>query len=333
MISSFLFGFNLFVFCLLISSCSSLNQLSFSGGGSFGAVEIGILKRILDNEQKNTKSKNVYNKLFRRTNNILKYDLYTGISAGALNAALLSYFSDISQGLKIVDYLYKYINNDMIYKFVPLTGLSLLNTEPLRETILFILGKMPNEPIVHTLIGATNLNTGNLDIFSFEENKNLDDKINLLMASSAIPAIFPPIKYNGTLYVDGGTLSNELLQVEHVQQIDKSKDKSKDKDKDKYKYEYLNITFITPYDGFPLNLSPIESLKDVIERTISILFSNFDNPIVTLNQNCENPIGEINKYYLNSSYLNGYNMLHFDKGAELINIGYKYMEHKKYKLC
>ena len=95
----------------------------------------------------------------------------------------------------------------------------------------------------------------------------------------------------------------------------------------------MNITFITPYEGFPLNLSPIECLKDVIERTISILISNFDNPIVTLNQNCAEPIGEINKYYVNSSYLNGYNMLHFDKGSELINIGYKYMEHKKYKLC
>ena len=314
------FSFRLFCLFLFISSCCCFNQLSFSGGGSFGAVEIGILKRILEIEQGNTKSKNVYNKFFRRTNNILKYDLYSGISAGALNAALLSYFSDINYGIKIIENLYKYINNDMIYKFIPLTGLSILNTEPLKETILFILGKMPNEPIVHTLIGATNLNTGNLDIFSFEKNKNLDDKIMLLMASSAIPAIFPPIKYNGTLYVDGGTLSNELLQVEHVQNNNN-------------KYEYLNITFITPYDGFPLNLSHIESLKDVIERTISILFSNFDNPIVTLNQNCEKPIGEINKYYVNSTYLNGYNMLHFDKGNELINIGYKYMEHKKYKLC
>ena len=47
----------------------SINQLSFSGGGSFGAVEIGIFKKISENE--NT-----------------KYDLYTGISAGALNIHL-----------------------------------------------------------------------------------------------------------------------------------------------------------------------------------------------------------------------------------------------------
>lgn len=57
----------IFILVSLFSLSSALNQLSFSGGGSFGAVEIGILKRINEIEPKN-------------------YDLYTGISAGALNA-------------------------------------------------------------------------------------------------------------------------------------------------------------------------------------------------------------------------------------------------------
>ena len=48
---------------LLVCSISALNQLSFSGGGSFGAVEIGILKKVIE--------------LNKNTN----YDLYTGISA------------------------------------------------------------------------------------------------------------------------------------------------------------------------------------------------------------------------------------------------------------
>jgi hypothetical protein len=73
---------------------------------------------------------------------------------------------------------------------------------------------MPNEPVIHTLLGATNLYSGNLDVYAFEENDDLN-KVNLMMASSAIPGLFPPIKYNGNLYADGGTLSNELLQVEH----------------------------------------------------------------------------------------------------------------------
>ena len=36
----------------LLTLVKSLNQLSFSGGGSFGAVEIGILKRVLKSENK-----------------------------------------------------------------------------------------------------------------------------------------------------------------------------------------------------------------------------------------------------------------------------------------
>ena len=37
-----------FMYLTIFDTCSAVfNQLSFSGGGSFGAVEIGILKRIM----------------------------------------------------------------------------------------------------------------------------------------------------------------------------------------------------------------------------------------------------------------------------------------------
>ena len=65
---------------LLLSSfalCNCLNQLSFSGGGALGAVEIGIAKRIMEKDD------------------VKRYNLYTGISAGALNAGFLSYFINI----------------------------------------------------------------------------------------------------------------------------------------------------------------------------------------------------------------------------------------------
>ena len=32
------------------------------------------------------------------------------------------------------------------------------------------------------------------------------------MSSTAIPGVFPPISFNGQLYADGGTLSNELIE-------------------------------------------------------------------------------------------------------------------------
>ena len=273
---------------------SNLNQLSFSGGGSFGAVEIGIAKKLMESESK-------------------QFDLYTGISAGALNAGFLSYYQNINDGIKTAERVYSIINNRMVYKLLPTTDVSVLNTEPLFNTLSGVIDRMPNGPVIHTLIGATNLYSGSLDVFSFEDNDNLN-KVNLMMSSSAIPGLFPPIKYNGNLYADGGTLSNELIQVEHTG-------------------EYINITFITPYEGYIYDNSPIDSLKEMIKRTTMILMSNYNNPLATMNQNCKNPIGEINKYFVDPPLLEGYNILNFDNGKELIDIGYNNVQKKTYKLC
>lgn len=285
---------SLFIIFSLLSVINSLNQLSFSGGGSFGAVEIGILKRVIQTENK-------------------KYDLYTGISAGALNSGFLSYYSNIRLGVSFAEKIYSTIKNRMIYEVLPNTGISLLNTQPLFNTLTEIIDTLPNQPVIHTLIGATNMYSGELDVYSFEEQNNTD-KVLLLMSSSAIPGVFPPIKFNNQLYADGGTLSNELIEVEHDN-------------------KYLNITFITPYEGYIYDDSPIDSLKEMLKRTMTILLANFDNPMASLNQNCKTPIGEINKYFVSPSVLNNYNILNFDNGVELIDIGYNNVIHKKYNIC
>ena len=273
---------------------TAFNQLSLSGGGSFGAVEIGILKRIIETDYKT-------------------YDLYTGISAGALNAGFLSYYSDLKSGVKMAEKLYSGMHNLLVYDILPSTGVSILNTEPLFKTLTKVINGMPAKTAIPTLIGATNLYSGNLDVYSFENN-DAANKVLLLMSSSAIPGIFPPINYNGQLYADGGTLSNELLQV-------------------KGQTGYLNITYITPYEGYVYNNEPITSLKDMIKRTLDIVLSNFNNPMAILNQNCLNPVGEINKYFVSPEYLEDYNSLNFDNGKELIDIGYKYVTSRKYKIC
>ena len=286
-----------FIFCLATFSnafANALNQLSFSGGGSFGAVEIGILKRLQELENR-------------------KYDLYTGISAGALNAGYLSYYKDLNLGIKSTELLYSNIRTKMIYDLFPNTGVSIFNTNPLRKTLANILQTMPNVPAIHTLIGATNLYSGKLDIYSFEDQSD-EDKVGLMMSSSAIPGMFPPIKFKDQLYADGGTLSNELIDVEHDD-------------------TYLNITFITPYEDYAYNDTPINSIKDMLCRTAMIVLSNFNNPISSINENCRVPIGEINKYYVPPDVLKGYNILNFDKGEELIDIGYKNMIHKRFSLC
>ena len=100
----------------LMMSVMGTEQLSFSGGGAFGAVEIGILKKI-------------------RESSHVKYDRYTGISAGGLNAGFLSHFSDINEGIKGAEHLYSTMRNKNVYEVLPDTGNSLLNTHPLHKTL------------------------------------------------------------------------------------------------------------------------------------------------------------------------------------------------------
>ena len=283
-----------YMFLSLFKTIISLNQLAFSGGGSFGAVEIGILKRINQIEKK-------------------QYDTYTGISAGGLNAGFLSYYKDLTMGIKNAELLYSNMKNKMVYEVSPHNELSLLNTEPLFNVLTKIINKMGKEPVINTYIGATNLYTGRLDIFNFNDNNDAD-KVLLLMSTSAIPLVFPPINYNNYMYADGGTLSNELLDIFH--------DGS-----------YLNITYITTSQGINEISQPITSLEDMIIRTIEIIVGNYNDPITKMNQNCKTPYGEVNMFYVDNNYLDDYHMLNFDNGKELIDIGYNYMETKKYVLC
>jgi len=134
------------------------------------------------------------------------------------------------------------------------------------------------------------------------------------MSTSAIPVVFPPVRYNNSMYVDGGTLSNELLDIVHSN-------------------DYLNITYITPYGVMNENDAPIKSIKDMILRVFQIVKKNFNNPFTRLNHKCDKPYGEINYYFIDDNLLNEYNMLNFDDGKKLIDIGYNNVKSRKYNLC
>jgi len=279
----------------LLSSGSATEQLSFSGGGSFGAVEIGILKKI-------------------RESYPITYDMYTGISAGGLNSGFLSHYADINDGIVEAEKIYSTLRNKDVYEILPETGCSLLNTKPLHKTLTKIIENMGTEPVIDTMIGAVNLHSGNLDIYRYNDNITTEDKVLLLMSTSAIPVVFPPVNYNNSVYVDGGTLSNELLDIVHSS-------------------DYLNITYISPYGVMNENDDPLKSIKATVLRVFSIVKKNFNNPFTRLNHKCEKSYGEINYYYIDDDLLKDYNMLNFDNGNKLISIGYNNVKNKKYTLC
>jgi len=273
----------------------SINQLSFSGGGSFGAIEIGILKRVLENDPDK------------------KYQLYTGISAGGLNAGYLCHFSDLTIGVLEIEKMYANLRTHEVYELFPTTSNSVFNSKPLEVTLTKIMESLPNDTSVAALIGTTNLHTGILDIYDMTELSK-SDRVSIMMATSAIPVLFPPVVFREHYYADGGILSNELLNI-----VDFG--------------EYLNITYITPFESQRVYSGELKSIKDMVVRTYQIVRDNFDNPLASLNQHCEHPVGEINVYFVDSKHVEKYSLLDFNHGRELIDVGYLYAETRKYKIC
>lgn len=298
---------SLIIFHLVSSidiSNKTCNILSFSGGGSFGAVEVGILSKIsLDN-----------------------YDMITGVSAGGLNAGFLSYYnnkdSNLEDGINNLANIYINMNNDDIYKHnfkqIKKTW-SYYSTEPLRATITKELDKMiSTKPTKPTLIGSTNLNTGFFDIFEFNKKDDKEEQVNILMATSAIPLIFPPQKIQEYYYVDGGAIANEILSgIEGYLPMCNN----------------YNITFITSSEKIN-ELESINTFDEYIKRTIDVVISNFDNELVEIVSNpCEYPKGKINYCYASSDKLENYSILDFSYGLELYKIGQNEFICEEYNYC
>ena len=113
--------------------------------------------------------------------------------------------------------------------------------------------------------------------------------------------------------MDGGLLVDELFQIDRT--------------------KYTNITYITANEGYIYSGKPIKTLLDVLEVDLNIFSAEFDDPLMTLDQNCTNPIGELHKYYVELKYLKDFARLNFDHGKELFEVGYNFTKYKKYKLC
>lgn len=281
------------------------NVLSFSGGGSFGAVEVGILK-------------NIY---------LPEYDIITGVSAGALNAGLLSYYNSkddnsIVRGINVLIDLYSSMRNQDVYKksiFDFPKYWSYYSTKPFRKTLTNIIS---NQSYVRgskdkiTLIGSTNLNLGYLETFDFGKFDKIN-QVEILMSSTAIPFEFPPNQMNGSTYVDGGLISNQILIGL----------------KQKINCKNYNITYIS--SGEKLNqTTTIDSFSSFSKRVLQVFKSSFDDQMDILQGlNCEYSAGKIYYYYPLDKMLEKYSILDMDHGAELIDIGSKYHKVEVFDYC
>lgn len=278
------------------------NILGLSGGGSYGAIEVGILSQL----------------------QLQPIDIITGISAGGLNAGLLSYyFHNISQGIDKLHEMYTSLSDDQIYSRDLLNiekSWSYYSTEPLRQTIHKELET--NEYIVKgkTVIGATNIYTGLLDKFQFETFSKQEQE-QILLATSAIPLLFPPVSFQDQLYVDGGVIANEILYgFEQFTTCD-----------------YYNITFIASHAGVE-SITHIDSLTDYVKRLFSMVITDFDNELSEIiseksNGKCSNLKGEIHYYYPDPDKLASFSVLDFSHGEELFALGQQHHIYEYYPYC
>jgi predicted acylesterase/phospholipase RssA len=311
----------LLILCFLFSTKGqkTCNILSFSGAGSFGAVEVGIL-----------------DKLTQPSSNMPAFDMLTGVSAGGLNVGFLSYYSGSKgsgannnalfvQGITELKNTYFQMSNDTVFQHN--TGQiartwSYYDTAPLRKTIESKLAPLSYRGFtpIPALIGSTNLNDGVFQIFEFHKESKLR-QIQIMMATSAIPLAFPPENIEGTYYVDGGAVANEIINgVESFFEPPTMCDK-------------YNFTFITASEGLE-QIETINSLNDYVRRVVKVVMTDFNNELAEIiDAPCDGTKGTIKICHPVGDYLSQYSSMDFSYGKELYEIGYNYFTCDSYNYC
>lgn len=196
-------------FSVLISMISSIISgpnnkcfiLALEGGGDKGAYQAGVIKGLIDN----------------LPTDLTQYDIVTGISVGALNGAGFSLF-DIGKESDAADYILNVWRNiqgksDIFQNWMlgPLEGLFLksgiYDTSPLKD----LLKHLTNEKTLKRkfIVGSTNIANGTFQTWDEKYlNISTDNLINVIMASSAYPVIFPNRVVDNITYIDGGVKVN-----------------------------------------------------------------------------------------------------------------------------
>ena len=187
----------LLVVSLSLVSSQKCRALVLSGGGSYGSYESGAISALVNSLPPSETA----------------YDTIVGISAGSINSLGLSMFAQgqESQGSQYIERVWLNLNGSQnVIQEWPgglLAGLTvksgIYDTTPLYNYLL----KSANlPPVRNTLMGTTSLNTGNYVVFN--SDRSIQDLTRVVMASSAIPGVFPPIKIGTDVFTDGGVTMN-----------------------------------------------------------------------------------------------------------------------------
>lgn len=161
-----------------------------SGGGSLGSVQVGMLLALAERD--------------------IVPDLLVGSSVGAVNAAWTAGRPG-HEGARQLAEVWRSVKRENVFPVRPLAGLlgflgrsdHLVPPDPLRSLLSRHLGyrRLEDAPVPVEVV-ATEVTTG------FEAILARGDAVDAVMASAAIPGVFPPVRIDGRDLMDGGVSDN-----------------------------------------------------------------------------------------------------------------------------
>lgn len=157
----------------------------FAGGGSLGAIEVGMLKALVARG--------------------VQADLVVGSSVGAVNAAYFAARPDLD-GVRRLEQAWRTVRREEVFRIGLFRGLAglltgrghLADPAPLRALLeRWIPIRRLEESAIPCVIVATDLLGGN------EVTLSAGPVVEALLASAALPGVFPPVTSGGRFLVDG----------------------------------------------------------------------------------------------------------------------------------
>ena len=167
----------------------------FAGGGSLGAIQVGMLRELISWG--------------------VTPDMVVGASAGAINAAYFACHPD-ADGAARLESLWRGIRRTEI---MPWSWRSLFAMFTRRQGYLVDAGglrKLLARNFGQTRVENTpvQLNVVATDMINGEEVVLSEgDIVDAVLASAAIPGVYPPVRVNGRVLIDGGVANNTPIST------------------------------------------------------------------------------------------------------------------------
>jgi NTE family protein len=170
---------------------STKTAFVLSGGASLGAIQVGMIQALYERG--------------------LTPDLIVGTSVGALNGAFIASRPPTTETAEELGRIWSNLGRGQVFPLNPLTGFlgffgardHLIPNQGLRTLVQghIEFSRLEEAPIPFHVI-ATDLLSGR------ELRLSRGNAFEAVLASAAIPGVFPPIEWKGRMLIDGGVSNN-----------------------------------------------------------------------------------------------------------------------------